>query len=96
MTLFTLLIVNNWNNVVAVYVVVSGTRLTRLYFIVYYMFGVLMAYTIVATCIIECMVLLAERKKKQALGPLARKTHSANIKDRLLKIVRENSTWRSL
>jgi len=62
-TLFSLLIVNNWNQVVASFVLLTGTRLTRLFFIMFYMFGVLVAYTIVVTCIIECVISLAEKKK---------------------------------
>lgn len=76
--------------VVASFVVVSGTRLTRLFFIIYYMLGVLVAYTIVVTCIIECMVSLAERKSAQAMGNQSRKSHSANIRDRLVKAVRQS------
>jgi hypothetical protein len=88
-TLFALLIVNNWNSIVASFVVLTGTRLTRLYFMLFYMFGVLVAYTIVVTCIIESVVSLAERKKAQIHGQQeVRKSHSAKIKEKMVKAVR--------
>lgn len=87
-TLFSLLMVNNWNNIVASFVVLSGTYLTRIYFMVFYMFGVLVAYTILETCIIECVVSLAERKKAQIKGYNASKSHSEKIKDKLVDVVK--------
>lgn len=55
----------------------------------FYMFGVLVAYTIVVTCIIESVVSLAERKKAQIYGQQeVRKSHSAKIKEKMVKAVR--------
>jgi hypothetical protein len=48
------------------YVIVTGSKLSRLYFITFLMFGVLMAYNMVIASIIECVVALAERKKQQS------------------------------
>lgn len=59
MTLFCLLIVNNWNAIVEMYVLLTGTKTARLFFILFYLFGVLVAYNIVVASIIECVVMMA-------------------------------------
>lgn len=59
MTLFCLLIVNNWNAIVEMYVFLTETRTSRLFFVAFYLFGVLVAYNIVVASIIECVVMMA-------------------------------------
>ena len=63
-TLFTLLIVNNWNLIVGGYVAIFGTRLVRIFFIMHYMAAVLVAYNIVIASIIEFVTILSEYKLK--------------------------------
>lgn len=61
-TLFALMIVNNWNSIVQVYVVVFNDRTIRLFFIIYFMLGVLVAYNLVVASILDYVVKLAEIK----------------------------------
>lgn len=64
-TLFTLLIVNNWNLIVYSYVAVLQTRLVRLFFIAHYMASVLVAYNVLVVAIIEFVSILSEHKQKE-------------------------------
>jgi hypothetical protein len=52
LTLFSLLMLNNWSLLVEMYVVVTGNRWVRAYFVCFFMFGVLVAYNIVVASII--------------------------------------------
>jgi hypothetical protein len=56
------MIVNNWNSIVQVYVVVFNDRTIRLFFIIYFMLGVLVAYNLVVASILDYVVKLAEIK----------------------------------
>ena len=47
LTLFTLIIVNNWFVIVDMYADVSGNNIVRVYFIVFYYFGVMVGINIV-------------------------------------------------
>jgi hypothetical protein len=69
-TLFSLVIVNNWNMIVEVYVVIVGSKWVRAYFVCFFMFGVLVAYNTVVACIIECVVSLAQRKRMRQKTPV--------------------------
>ena len=52
-TLYTLIIVNNWFVIVDMYVDVAGTELVRLYFIIFYYFGVMVGINIVIAFAID-------------------------------------------
>lgn len=64
-TLFTLLIVNNWNLIVYSYIAIIGNRLVRLFFIAHYMASVLVAYNVLVVAIIEFVSILSEHKEKE-------------------------------
>jgi hypothetical protein len=52
-TLFALLVVNNWNQIVKMYVKVSDFKLVEIYFGLYFIFAVLISYYILVATIIE-------------------------------------------
>jgi hypothetical protein len=58
-TLFTLLIVNNWNLIVNSYVAICRTSLVRIFFIAHYMASVLVAYNVLVVSIIEFVNILS-------------------------------------
>jgi hypothetical protein len=53
LTLFTLIIVNNWFVIVDMYADVSGNNIVRVYFIVFYYFGVMVGINIVIAFAID-------------------------------------------
>lgn len=64
-TLFTLLIVNNWNLIVYAYVAIFNNTIVRIFFIAHYMASVLVAYNVLVVAIIEFVSILSEYKQKK-------------------------------
>lgn len=56
MTLFSLIIVNNWNSISNLYVFYMGSTAVRAYFVFYYTFGVQIIYNLILASIIDHVV----------------------------------------
>jgi len=62
-TLFELTVVNNWSIIMEAYVIVTGTSWTRLYFIIFYLFTIVVL-TLVVAAILEAFLFRIQYKKK--------------------------------
>jgi len=62
-TLFELTVVNNWSIIMEAYVMVTGTNWTRLFFIIFYLFTIVVL-TLVVAAILEAFLFRIQYKKK--------------------------------
>jgi hypothetical protein len=65
MTLFELMVVNNWNIIMEGYVAATGTEWTRLYFIVWFVVSVVVVMNVCAGFVIDAYSLLRPKMKKE-------------------------------
>jgi hypothetical protein len=56
MTLFSLIIVNNWNSITSLYVFYLNNIYVRIYFVLYYTIGFQITYNLIVASIIDHIV----------------------------------------
>ena len=67
MTLFELMIVNDWNVTMATWVAATGTEWSRVYFLAWYLIAVVVLLNTITSFVLESLDDALERKKKKKL-----------------------------